>query len=203
MVPNNRQNIITQPYRKSHSIIINSQHFAIFASWIEKKNSSYYNEKNIPYKFNLLYRASRDGNTDAEFHKKCDNKGPTIVIAKIINSEQIVGGYNPLDWKPVYSYNGYFKSTKDSFIFSFTNRYDLQTAKVSYPNNVYQYQYSIYCGQGYAPTFGGGWDLYCPYNGGDCKNNISWTSVPRTYSEIDIPSSFHINDYEVFQVINN
>ena len=49
-------------------------------------------ENNIPYSFNLLYRASRDGNTVAAFHEKCDNKGPTIVIAKITNSEQIVGG---------------------------------------------------------------------------------------------------------------
>ena len=35
-----------------------------------------------------------DGNTSAAFHEKCDNKGATIVIAKITNSEQIIGGYN-------------------------------------------------------------------------------------------------------------
>jgi hypothetical protein len=199
MVPNKKQNINIPPNRKQPVIVI-SQHFNIFTSWIEKKNDSYYNLRNNSYNFNLIYRASRDGNTAAAFHKKCDNKGPTIVIAKIANSEQIVGGYNPLDWKPVYSDNGYFKSTKDSFIFSFTNRYILQTAKVSYPNDAYQY--SIYCCPGFAPTFGGGWDLYCPYNdnGDSCKSNISWTSIPRTYPKIDIPRSFDISDYEVFQV---
>src|SRR5688572_13835462 len=75
-----------------------SQHFAIFASWIEKKNNSHYSVRNIPYRFNLLYRSSRDGNTIAAFREKCDDKGATIVIAKITNSEQIVGGYNPLQW---------------------------------------------------------------------------------------------------------
>jgi TLD len=94
---------------------------------LKKKNDSHYNVKSIPYDFNLLYRASRDGNTAAAFHKKCDNKGATIVVIKITNSNQIVGGYNPLDWNG----DGY-KSTKDSFIFSFTNKDNLQSTKVCY-----------------------------------------------------------------------
>src|SRR5437016_2405492 len=36
------------------------EYISIFSSWIDKKDSSHYNKKNIPYKFNLLYRASRD-----------------------------------------------------------------------------------------------------------------------------------------------
>src|SRR5207248_10095480 len=123
MVPNKKLNINVQPPRKPKqpeciydSILIKSQHFAIFSSWIEKKNDSYYNVRNIPYSFNLLYRASRDGNTPEAFHEKCDNKGATIVIVKIKGSEQIVGGYNPFDWDSSNSY----KTTTDSFIFSFT-----------------------------------------------------------------------------------
>src|SRR6266536_3486463 len=63
MAPNNKQNIDLQPHRKSRydSAIITSQpfqHFDIFASWIEKKNESYYNVRNIPYYFRLIYRAS-------------------------------------------------------------------------------------------------------------------------------------------------
>jgi hypothetical protein len=95
------------------STLIEHQHFAIFASWVEKKANSHYNVKNIPYRFNLLYRASRDGNTPAAFHNKCDNKGATIVVAKIANSEQITGGYNPFQWNT----SGQAISTKDSFIY--------------------------------------------------------------------------------------
>src|SRR5205823_12189178 len=69
MAPNNRQNIDIQHCRKSRysSVIITFQYFDIFASWIEKKDNDYYYERNIPYNFNLLYRASRDGKTAAAF----------------------------------------------------------------------------------------------------------------------------------------
>ncbi|EXX50849.1 BTB/POZ domain-containing protein [Rhizophagus irregularis DAOM 181602=DAOM 197198] len=176
-------------------IITKSQHFDIFASWIEKKNSSYYNVRNIPYKFNLLYRASRDGNTAAAFHNLCDNKGPTILIAKITNSEQIVGGYNPLDWKPILNNDNYYKPTNDSFIFSFADRNNFQTAKVSYPKEDQQ-QYSILGMSDYGPIFGSGCDLWC-------QNNGAWRCNPRTYYSIDLPRNFNANDYEVFQVVKN
>ncbi|EXX57684.1 hypothetical protein RirG_204810 [Rhizophagus irregularis DAOM 197198w] len=65
----------------------------------------------------------------AAFHAKCDNKGATIVVVKIQNLEQIVGGYNPL--------TGGWSTAKDSFIFSFTDRNNLQTAKVGYINDGY------------------------------------------------------------------
>uniref|UniRef100_U9U964 TLDc domain-containing protein n=1 Tax=Rhizophagus irregularis (strain DAOM 181602 / DAOM 197198 / MUCL 43194) TaxID=747089 RepID=U9U964_RHIID len=185
------EKLITKRSR-SDSVIIKSQYFAIFASWIEKKNDSYYNIKNIPYKFNLLYRASRDGDTAAAFHNLCDNGGPTIVIAKIASSEQIVGGYNPLDWKPVIINSRYYKPTKDSFIFSFADRNNLQTAKVSYPKENQQ-QNSIYSNSVYGPRFGGGHDLCWHQNG-------TWGCIPHTYL-IDLPRNFNVSDYEVFQVI--
>ncbi|RIA83292.1 hypothetical protein C1645_834041 [Glomus cerebriforme] len=37
-----------------------------------------FHTEHIPYRLNLLYRASRDGSTVAAFHEKCDNKGATI-----------------------------------------------------------------------------------------------------------------------------
>ncbi|GET65593.1 hypothetical protein GLOIN_2v1882102 [Rhizophagus irregularis DAOM 181602=DAOM 197198] len=89
------------------SVIIYNKHFDIFSGWIEKKIQFYYNLKNIPYNFNLLYRASRDGNTTSDFYTKCDNKGATIVIAKITNSNQIVGGYISLHAKVGYSNDVY------------------------------------------------------------------------------------------------
>ncbi|RIA83792.1 hypothetical protein C1645_742809 [Glomus cerebriforme] len=181
MAPNKQLNIDIQPPRQQ----IKSQHFAIFSSWIEKKNYTHYNVRNIPYNFNLLYRASRDGNTPASFHAKCDNKGATIVIVKISNSEQIVGGYNPLFWDLSSSW----KSTNDSFIFSFTNKNDVQSAKVGYSND----QNSVGCFLNYGPIFGAGHDL---------RFNGIWYSQSRSYPNVGIPTgSFNVDDYEVFQVI--
>ena len=88
-----------------------------------------------------------------------------------------------MDWKPAVDCgcNGCYKSTEDSFIFSFTDRNNLQTAKVSYPNNG-KHQCSIYCYPNNGPTFGGGNDLACYGNDG------SWRHNPYTYSiGIDIP----------------
>src|SRR5436305_10684682 len=59
-----------KPISKLDSSLIKPKHIATFSSWIDRKETSHYNEKNIPYKFNLLYRASRDGNTSAAFHAK-------------------------------------------------------------------------------------------------------------------------------------
>ncbi|CAB4377888.1 unnamed protein product [Rhizophagus irregularis] len=51
---------------------IKFQHFIIFSSWIEKKNDSHYRYhslKDIPYHFNLIYRASRDDRRDTKTAK--------------------------------------------------------------------------------------------------------------------------------------
>src|SRR5947209_11654642 len=174
------------------STLIKPEHITTFSSWIDKKDSSHYNKKNIPYKFNLLYRASRDGNTPTAFHEKCDNKGATIVVAKIQNSEKIVGGYNPLFW----DLSNCYKSTNDSFIFSFTDRNNFESAKVGYCNNS---QKAIHCHQDNGPVFGGGCDLYCNVNGNWGSNH------PHSYPKVDILQSnqvdIHVDDYEVIQFV--
>ncbi len=173
---------------KFDSKLVKTQHFATFSSWIDKQDKSYYDVINMPYNFNLLYRASKDGMTSAKFHEKCDNKGATIVIVKIQNSEQIVGGYNPLVWDSISQW----KSTGDSFIFSFVNRMNLQTAKVGH---IIRDKYSSYCGPTYGPQFGSNGALYC--------YNCSWGSnASSSYPKVGIPEpKFAIDDYEVFQVI--
>ena len=116
------------PSRKSNlklkldSSLIESKHISLFASWVDRKESSHYNKKNIPYDFKLLYHSSRDGLYAASFHRNCDNKGATIWVAKIQGSTRLIGGYNPLDW------SGYgWKDTADSFIFNFTNGKNIST----------------------------------------------------------------------------
>ncbi|CAB4387539.1 unnamed protein product [Rhizophagus irregularis] len=194
MAPDEKLNVDVQSPRKPKcvydSVIVGNKHFAIFSSWIEKKNESYYDVKNVPYNFNLLYRASRDGNTIATFHAKCDNKGATIVIVKIANSEQIVGGYNLLYGDS----NSAWKSTRDSFIFSFANKDNLQSAKVGYSNGD---EFSIYGGNiNYGPLFGSGNDL------GLSVNNGWYRSYSSSYPDVGIPlNKFKTDDYEVFLVV--
>jgi hypothetical protein len=173
-------------WRNVDSIVINRKHTALIANWIDKNDIDH---GKIPYKFNLLYRASRDGNTAATFHDKCDNKGATIVVLKIINSERIVGGYNPLFWDKSNS----SKSTRDSFMFSFSDKNNLQSANVVYSKG---YAYSIKCFSCCGPIFGCS-DLYINY-----INSDRWSSnCTNCYPTLSLPSIMNVVDYEVFQVI--
>ncbi|RGB38461.1 hypothetical protein C1646_692269 [Rhizophagus diaphanus] len=189
LVPSKKLNVDIQlpRYPKYDTDLIKFKHFAIFSSWIEKESDSYYYKKNIPYQFNLIYRASKDGKTAKAFHKKCDNRGPTIVIIKIKGTEQIIGGYNPFSWDSSKSY----KYTTDSFMFSFTDRKNTKTAEVSFSNGTY----SIGCYPTHGPIFGG--DFSCK----DCATNWKFNNYFHSYPDINIPTgSIQVDDYEVFQV---
>ncbi|RGB32999.1 hypothetical protein C1646_743634 [Rhizophagus diaphanus] len=166
------------------SILIETKHIPLFASWLDKKDYSRHNK--IPYEFNLLYRSSRDGFNAASFHKNCDNKGATIWIAKIKGSSQLIGGYNPLDWNG----NG-AKNTADSFLFNFTDGKNTSTAKFGYvihPNN------AIYCYHNQGPSMG---NLFC-------RGSNNWSFYTGDiYPNIDISAGdFAVENYEVFQVIS-
>ncbi|GBB87616.1 hypothetical protein RclHR1_14090008 [Rhizophagus clarus] len=120
------------------SKIIKSKLANIIVNWIDKKYHGTCRTKMDPvYKFNLVYRGSRDG-IDKSFKCEHDDKKKTLVLVKIKQSNKIFGGY---------SSNGFFSSEKspesyhnDSFIFTFENNEDTQYMKLGRgPNfqNVY------------------------------------------------------------------
>ncbi|RIA83347.1 hypothetical protein C1645_833994 [Glomus cerebriforme] len=170
------------------SILIKTNHLALFASWID--NADVLLTK-ISYKFNLILRGSRDGFNANTFHEKCDNKGATIIVAKIKGTNRVVGGYNPLDW----SGNG-DKFTSESFIYTFQNYHDFNTGRIG---RVIQNEYAVRCYSNYGPLFGS-------YNLG--SNDImmtehgEWSSVTNSYPNLNIPRNFEIDEYEVFQVVS-
>ena len=53
-----------------------------------------------PAEAKLLYRASRDGRKLQRFHELCDNKGPTVVVAKS-KGGHIFGGYAEMSWRRI------------------------------------------------------------------------------------------------------
>ena len=48
-------------------------------------------------KWNLCYRASRDGWSSEDFHRHCDNKGPTVTLVRV--GDYIFGGYTDQNWE--------------------------------------------------------------------------------------------------------
>ncbi|RIA87410.1 hypothetical protein C1645_807325 [Glomus cerebriforme] len=172
------------------SVLINQKHMALLASWIDRKEENSRYSSVIPYEFNLLYRSSRDGNKPMAFHKKCDDKGATIVVAKLLHSDQIIGGYNPLFWDSSSKH----RSTYDSFIYLFENKFKFRSAKVGYSNGVD----SVGGFPSNGPVFGGGNNCHL-----NCRENNTWYCNANNdkYPKIGIPGVFEVHDYEVFQVI--
>jgi hypothetical protein len=181
------------------SQLINAHDAATIASWIDKKKRNPYHFKEIPFKFKLIYRASQHGFDN--FHKYCDNKGPTVVIIKVRNSRKIIGGYNPLDWciiKPEdddsmydhYYYNHKCK-TSNSFIFSLNGITPVLSRVTSKKDAI------IWC-KDKGPCFGEQ-DLWVH----STSNSRSGESKQKSYKTKIIDSgTFKIEEYEVFQIID-
>ena len=98
-------------------------------------------------KMELIYRGSEDGSTSKNFHDKCDNKGPNIVLFKN-EKGNIFGGYCPISWKK----EGDWQLVPESFIFTLTNIYNIEPTKFNRGDN----QWGIYFGSSYGPWFGDG-----------------------------------------------
>jgi hypothetical protein len=74
---------------------IQSHHMKQIVQWIKDQDPSFRTTKP---KFNLLLRGRRDGFTPQDFHRLCDNKGPTVTIIKTQGNGKLIGGYNPISW---------------------------------------------------------------------------------------------------------
>ena len=143
----------------------------------------------------LLYRGTRDGMSADTFHNRCNNKGPTISLFKNENG-YIFGGYASIDWT---SY-GDWRSARDSFIFTLTNKYNIEPTK--FPNT--NTNCSIYDHPSYGPTFGNGLDI--------CTFPYNYTNLGHSYKDVlgkgysifkgnNDNYYFNLKEIEVFKLI--
>jgi hypothetical protein len=116
----NKQNIPINRIKNIDSKIITFQHVEIISKWINRLKIT--DKLTTSYEFKLLYRDSRDRSSKfnsrfIKFRENCKNQSHTVTLIKVKDSNEILGGYNPLEWKFDHSHG----VTKDSFIFSFSN----------------------------------------------------------------------------------
>ena len=97
---------------------------------------------NRKFKTELLFRKTRDGSKVDDFHKKCDNKGITIIFIETTKGYKF-GGYTELQWER----KGGSKKDNSTFIFSLNNK---QKYTARNDNG------SIYCENECCPWFGSG-----------------------------------------------
>ncbi|RIB10117.1 hypothetical protein C2G38_2265583 [Gigaspora rosea] len=199
VVPSSRV-ILTQelPHRskKPFSNVINEDHAAEIASWIDKKTDTY-SMTNNPYEFKLLLRGSRDGFTRDSFWNLCNKQKNLVIVIKVKDTDEILGGYNPVGWDKAFIGR---KSCKESFTFSLKNGV-VQTSILS---RVISAEDTIICRDNCGPAFRGSLYMYNS-NRNDrcyCYNNTSYyEKLIREKSTYDnFLSFFSVEEYEIFQI---
>ncbi|RIB05195.1 hypothetical protein C2G38_620008 [Gigaspora rosea] len=183
----------TEPF----SVVINEEHAAEIASWIDKTTTAY-NSTNNPYEFKLLLRGSRDGFNRESFWNLCNLKEITITVINIKasnNIERIVGGYNPIAWDR--SKRGKI-SCHDSFIFSLKNGTQKNSilSRVQQPKNAFFYHDAD---RGIDFGYGGNLRMFCPNN--NCQvNGCECVHGSQYQNKIVDNGCYFVNEYEVFQI---
>ncbi|EXX52110.1 uncharacterized protein OCT59_021266 [Rhizophagus irregularis] len=180
---------------KVDSVIISNQHVELISKWINKLKIT--DKLTTSYEFKLLYRESRDESAGEQndgfdkFREICSNLSRTITVIKVKNSNEILGGYNPIEWK----FDGKYGITKDSFIFSFKDN-NIENYVLSHVKNekkaIYNGTYNLF-----GPSFD--IDLYLYRDMSDklrigCEKN----SYEKDFKEFDLS---YIEEFEVFQIV--
>merc|ERR1739838_260168 len=141
-----------------------------------------------------VYVASKDGDSPAQFHKKCDNEGPTVVIVQSTTGA-VFGGYTDMNWK---STGNYVKSSR-SFLFR------LRPAMTKYSIISAYTKYGIYTKSDRGPSFGHGNDLYiaksCLSNTNSYTNGGHSYKISPRYQLNDGTKNFKVKDYAVVKAI--
>jgi hypothetical protein len=188
--PNNQSTKKSRPRMTTKEInidskIITPQHAELISKWIDRLEIT--NEIKNVYKFKLLLRGTRDGFSHEKFHEICDNKSHTVTFIKVKDSNEIIGGYNPINWKSDNSYS----ITKDSFIFFFKNSDEIENYILS---RVKKKEYAISNYSDYGLSFGVN-DIILFGKNGICINLYYEKQIRDTTDE------FFMEEYEVFQII--
>ncbi|RGB37546.1 hypothetical protein C1646_694587 [Rhizophagus diaphanus] len=193
-----RQTVKEIGLKSLDSKIITIQHAKIISKWIDRVGIM--DDLKNSYEFKLIFRGSRDGFTAQKFHEICDDKSCTITIVKVKNSNEILGGYNPIEWKNDYNVGSY-GTTKDSFIFSFVNKDNIENCFIS---RVECEKNAIIYWRNYGPSFGGGDLIIYEGHQGEAsfnRNDSSYCKKKCYEKQIrETTNKFSIEEYEVFQI---
>ena len=168
----------------------------------KSQNYNYQNSENLTFK--LVYRATRDGDSALEFHKRCDKIGPNIILVKTDKNIRF-GGFTNLSWDTVEKDDEGkkdegdrgLKNDQDSFCFSLTN-------KKVYLHN-FEKEGAILCSRSCGPIFCD--NIFAVNNnmlskGGYCSNKDQscFSGQLKDYEISGGNKNFNIKELEVFEI---
>ena len=171
--------------------------------FIEKKLKEINPNKDLKINFNLIYRATEDGDKSQDFHAKCDKIGPNITIVKTKNG-YIFGGFTYKNWEHLKRDINVNKpnlgsATRDPKAFGFSVNYQ----KIY--NNSKPDEFAIWCNKNYGATFKNNFfQIFdeCLKKGGYCnaRSNSHFEGQDTDYEISGGKSRFGIEELEVFEV---
>ena len=171
-----------KPIINSDFKIINYDSFKKLNDWINPNRS---------LQFQLIFRASKDGDSSKSFHKICDGKGPTVSIVKGKNGH-IFGGYVTVP----FSSDGKSHYDENAFLFSLTN---LKKFPIIIKEKAVEHL------DNWGPLIG--YRNHCDLAiGNECLNSNSSYCDPKSYdfNRIELIGTnerkFGVSDYEVYLV---
>lgn len=132
-------------------------------------------------KWELIYKATKDGFGAKDFHRCSDDKGPTMTIIQSQTGDYLFGGYAEVSW----GCDGCYKFDAAAFLFTLKNPYGIQPTK--FLRNPSQ-KNSVAHANNLGPYFGGVvkdekhfHDLVVSTNSNMNESSIS--SFPSTYTD--------------------
>jgi hypothetical protein len=172
----------------------------LLSSEQQMKLNEFYGRKD--QKWVLIYKATQDGFGSGDFHRCCDNQGPTMSVIQSKDGGYLFGGYTSVSWRSI---ENWVTDNNGPFIFTLTNPHGIPPTKYS----IQHVCWSIYDFKTNGPTFGGGHDLYV------CDNSQtkteSFSNFPHSY--IDTTNrgnatftggkNFQTSDIEVYRLMTN
>ena len=112
--------------------------------------------------------------TANDFHRKCDNQGPTLTVIKN-DKGHIFGGYASISW----SCDSGNKNAPKSFLFTLTNIYNTKPTQFKSQNDGKE----VFHEKNYGPIFGiKGNDFYIQSN--FTANNSGCSSFPNSFQDV-------------------
>ena len=156
------------------------------------------------FNFNLVYRATDDGDRAADFHKKCDKIGPNVTFVKT-KTGYVFGGFTVKNWEHLKRDINDKKpnlgsASRDSRAFGFCVNYQ-KIYKNEKPN-----EFAIWCNRNFGPTFKNNFfQIFDNFfkRGGYCsvKNNSHFGGQDHDYEISGGEPKFGVEELEVFEIL--
>ena len=191
-----------------------------FSNILSEENDINFLRKNLfgrKAEFHRLYQSSRDGFYAQTFHKKCDNRGPTLCLIKSKTNDKVFGGFAEASWNedlnqpdhdlPKFNKSFLF-SLKDRNLFHLTGKNDNRALFYSPKRGPIFGKFNVVSNDKTYYTY----DLCVNLKSDEKKASYSCSQIGMTYGPVHRPienfdstflagtNYFEIAELEVYQV---